>query len=122
MSHPLPPATTSVRTALVSDIASRLLFRESNRRFYLVQNQSGADSLLVTSVQNGTVGMGQIIGPTGAKIVDAPAINELWARNITSANQITVTVEEIVGYSPFEIRLLAAMERVAELLEKGARK
>lgn len=118
--NPLPLAATNVRVAVVGDVAQQLIFPNPDRRFYLIQNQDAVDSIELTSVQGGSVG--QIIGPTGAKIVDAPSTNAVWARNITSAAGIRVTVEEIVGYSPYEIRLLNALETLVELLAMGGKR
>ncbi len=119
MSKALPLATTIVRTVRVGALPVQLLFRDADRRYYLVQNPSAVDSIKVTSTQAGT--LGQIIGPTGAKIVDVAAINELWASNITSVNELNISVEEVRGYTPYEIRSLMALETIAALLSKGAK-
>lgn len=114
----LPLATPIVRSVRVGDAPVRLMYRDIHRRFYLVQNPSTTDSIKITSTQ---AGEGQIIGPTGAKIVDVAAINELWASNITSATEISVSVEEIRGYTPYEIRTLEALEKIAAVLTRGAK-
>ena len=119
MKNPLPLATTIVRNVRVGAVPVQLLFRDADRRYYLVQNPSTTDSIKVTSTQAG--GTGQIIGPTGAKIVDVAAINELWASNVTGATEINVSVEEVRGYTPYEIRTLMALETIAAAMAKGAK-
>ena len=87
------------------------MYQDDNRRYYLVQNLDAVESIILITDQSG--GLGELIGPTGAKIVDMPTTSPLWARNPANANKVNVAVEEIIGYSPYEIRTLRALESMA---------
>lgn len=108
----LPLANTTVVVRLIGDVAEQLFFNEPHRVFYLVQNQDTVESILVTTDQGGG-DVGQIIGPSGAKVIDLPCPNALWARNPNNANKARVSVEQIIGYSPLQLRELAALEKMA---------
>jgi hypothetical protein len=121
---PMPEGVTTIRPVSIAPgkTSVPLLFQNAHRQFYLVQNLSTTDELAITSVQGNTGA--QIIGPSGAKIVDIPSNTTLWGvnNNPASPNGILVNVEEIIGYTPIQLYQLAVLVDIADSLQKMAGK
>lgn len=118
----LPPAKTTIRTATVGNTEyTQLLSAEDHRQFYLLQNLSSVNSVRIGSTSRPEYG--EILGPSVAKIVDISALTQIWAicTNPAAGQQAQVAVEEIIGYSPWQLRVLDALEGIWDEL-KEARK
>ena len=115
----MPGLQTTVRPAYVTINNTILLSNNANRRFYLIQNQSTTDSIKIYTSQS--TSFGQVIPPTGAKLIDCASERQLWAQNITrAAGDLTpaiVSLEEIVGYTPYELAMLTCLVSIDESLQ-----
>ncbi len=111
----LREAVTTIRHVQVTATAQKFIYTDAHRRFVLVQNLSTTESVEISSTQGSG---GEMIPPTGARLIDAPNTNELWMRNPNNNNSVTVVIEEVSGYSPWEIRVLSALETIANAVRR----
>lgn len=112
----LPSLSTAVRQALVNNVWQQLLFQNPHRRFYLIQNLSTVEYLLIATQEDAD--QHQLLPPTGAKLIDCPSETTLYAMNPNNANIIPVAIEEIMGYTPWEQAMLQTQIGILQTLQK----
>ena len=109
----LRDSVTTIRRVVATSTAQKFVYQDPDRRFVLLQNLDDAESVEICSSQNAA---GELIPPTGARLIDQASSNELWIRNPNNNNPVTVCIEEVIGYNPWEIRVCNALENIARLL------
>lgn len=109
----------NIAPVIVTNVTRRVVAKNNARRAVFIQNTSLVDNIELTTGSGAQAGF--VVPLTGAFISDIALVEEIYARNVTSANPVTIIVLDIVGFDSYEVAVLNALEKINATLERQGR-